>query len=173
MCSFSWQSNSTWFGWSQTAGYHVMVVFASFWYTLSPYLGLLFSNEALYANHIAKKAVFLGLPELGMLCMARQKDMLIIFWDDETQGDPVARPLLQVLNELLESNPDLGKFEVNEQPDMNSPMTWVTAAVRNDFKRSSFLDLNHFMPAYPKVQLGDDWQTAVDSVQDCHVCIYL
>ena len=133
-----------------------------------PLFGVPFSNKALYADHIAQKAVFLGLPELAMLCMARQKDMLILFWDDETGGDPIVRPLLQIFNELLESNPGTGKFEVNEQMDMNSSTLWITAAVRCDFKRGNFWNLNHFMPAYPKVQLGEEWQTAVQGLQDCH-----
>lgn len=108
--------------------------------------------------------MFLGLADLALLSLSREKNMLVVFYDNEKQGAPKCVPILQLMNEFLSD--DYHKFEVEESPDMSSPVTWVAAGCRGDFKRGPFLHMNHYVPAYPKVQLGEEWPDAVSQIQD-------
>ena len=90
--------------------------------------------------------------------------MQVIFYDNEQQGVPKFVPVLELMNQILKDDQD--KFTVDDSPDLSSPVTWITAGCRGDFKRGDFLQINHFVPAYPKVQLGEEWPEAVNQVQD-------
>ena len=118
-----------------------------------------------YAQHVRSDGVFVGLADLALLSLARGKDMQVVYHDNENVGLPVARPLFGILNSLLEGFDGAPKFKA-DIPDPNCPSTWIIACCRADFKRGHFQSLNHFVPVYPKVQLGDCWDKYSASLKD-------
>ena len=108
-----------------------------------------------------------------MYSIAQNKHILILFYDNESEGNPVYRPLLQVLNDILDAVPGAPKFTFPEEADPLSPGAWIVAACRCDFVRAPIPNLNHYLPVYPRLQLGDHWEKAVAQVQERTLCCVL
>eukprot|EP00438_Fugacium_kawagutii_P032310 Skav208268 [mRNA] locus=scaffold188:298459:299357:- [translate_table: standard] len=125
---------------------------------------LLFAQDR-YADHICGKGTYLGLADIALWSVSKGKSPWILFWDDENvDGEPATRPLIEVLNQLVEGT--VPELEMPEKVTIESPDAWVVAACRADYSRGPFMKLNHYVPAFPRSQLGDDWQKEVDSIQD-------
>ena len=109
--------------------------------------------------------VFIGLADFALLSFSRGKDMLVVYHDNETAGLPVARPLFEILNSLLQGFDGAPLFKA-DVPDATCPSTWIVACCRADFRRGDFHTLNHFVPVFPSVQLGDSWAEYATRLQD-------
>lgn len=121
--------------------------------------------EVAYAKHIAKPGEHLGLLDVGLLAAARHKDILLMYYDNEKIGPPVLRSLLDILRDVTDGVAD---FQGPCHPDPSQATTWVMAIMKGDFSRGAFSELNHFMPLYPRVQAGEDWDGLVEKLKTKH-----
>ena len=82
------------------------------------------------------------------MAKVRNRDVLLLIYDDESEDAPKLRPLNEMLQQL--SNPtDLhGPMPGSRDPDIEDARTWVLALTRADYARGPWLSLNHFVPLY-------------------------
>ena len=50
-------------------------------------------TKALYADHVINDGVYLGLVDIAILAASREKDVLLMVYDNETEGSPTVRSL--------------------------------------------------------------------------------
>ena len=111
-----------------------------------------------YVRHIGQNGVFLGLLDASLLCRSWTSNVMLVIYDNEFQGAPAARPLMEALHRQT------GGAVGNERMDLHdseSLDTFFLVACRADFVRASFLELNHYVPAWSRQQLGLLWDSLV------------
>ena len=106
--------------------------------------------KAQYAKCCEKQGFYLGILDLCLLSIGYGKELAVIYWDDETSGEPVVRRGVDIMEQFV---PDFVVWEGPHKPNLASEHVWVFAAVRADWKRGSFRQLNHFIPMFSKEQL--------------------
>ena len=117
-------------------------------------------TKALYADHVINDGVYLGLVDIAILAASREKDVLLMVYDNETEGSPTVRSLSSYFTGLD------GRVQLagEENPSIHSPSAWVFAACHNSFKRVEFTRLNHYMPLYPRSQLNEEWDPMISKL---------
>eukprot|EP00435_Cladocopium_sp_Y103_P020860 s3829_g5.t1 len=111
-----------------------------------------------YGKHISNDGTFLGLVDIAMLADKWNKNVVMLYYDNDFQGHHNLRLLRNIFNELL-------GFPQEPMPPLDSPDTWVIAVCRGDFSRDGFLSLNHYLPVWTRQQLGEVWEEAISPVQ--------
>eukprot|EP00435_Cladocopium_sp_Y103_P023179 s4175_g5.t1 len=106
--------------------------------------------KAQYAQSCEKKGFYLGILDLCLFSIAYGKELAVVYWDDENSGNPVIRSGVRIMEQFV---PDHVIWEGPHEPDLASPDVWIFAAVRADWQRGSFRQLNHFIPVFSKQQL--------------------
>ena len=109
-----------------------------------------------YADYITRNGMYLGLLDLGAFCEHWQTSPTVIAYDLDFAEIPAQKPLQKILNELSGVSSVLESYD---EPNKADPSTWYLVACRADFQRDVLQKLNHWMPAWPKEQLGDLWET--------------
>ena len=112
-----------------------------------------------YAKHMRKPGVYVGFADLALLASVREKNVLLLVYDDEVEGPPLMKSLTSVMHTWTD-----GKFSWpgDMNPEPTAPNTWILAYLNGNYERCSFLQLNHFMPLYPSIQFGETWAAVVD-----------
>ena len=106
--------------------------------------------KAQYAQSCEKKGFYLGILDLCLMAISYGKELAVIYWDDEFDGNPVVRSGVDIMEQFV---PDFVIWDGPHQPDLASYDVWIFAAVRADWKRGSFRQLNHFVPLFSMQQL--------------------
>ncbi|CAK8991551.1 Uncharacterized protein SCF082_LOCUS2894 [Durusdinium trenchii] len=84
------------------------------------------------------------------------------FDDDEN-------PRIQKVREICKSLMPAEYFVVDDsssEVDTASPDSWFIVPCRADYKRSTFAELNHFLPAWHRDQIPTDWQRCHMKLQE-------
>lgn len=75
-----------------------------------------------YAKHIRKDAVYMGLGDLAAYAFTRKKDVMLLYFDDESTGAPVTRSLFDAkkapLGDEAKAAEPFGQQEEEEEADM-------------------------------------------------------
>lgn len=124
-------------------------------------------SEDLYADYISKSGVYLGFPDVALYASVREKDVQVVIYDEDFSPGPSSfQSLVKMLNEWMGGLSTAQPFQVKADVDLASPITWILAAVRADYVRGTHQSCNHFLPLYPKSQLGSQWEKAVADGKD-------
>ena len=111
-----------------------------------------------YSRQIAMDKQWLGLLDLALLSKGRKKNIMVCYFDDSFQGLPSSRSLLEMLH-----HPTGGRL--GSPAEVHAPLdsidTWVFVACSADYSRKAVSQLNHWMPAWPKAQIGEHWDALV------------
>ena len=114
--------------------------------------------EEKYAKHIAADGRYLGLVDIAMLGRKFNKTPVLLYYDQDFQGQNPLRLLRNIFNGML-------GFDEEPMPPMDSPDTWVIGVCRSDFSREGFLSLNHYIPIWTRQQMGSVWEDVVPQTQ--------
>ena len=106
-------------------------------------------SKAAYAEKTRKMGFFLTLVDAVLLAKMHSRNIALVFYDKDCQGDPKMVPLLDCLNPLVPGL-ELQGFGQDERAD-----TWIIACVRGDFIKGDFRELNHFVPVFRKSHMGE------------------
>ena len=115
------------------------------------------SAKVAYAETVIKNGFYLGILDIALLARAREKDILLVYFDDDFEDAPGVSTLFEVLAKLV---PGSVMPPVEKAIDPASSSTWTVASVNASFRRGSFQQLNHFLPLFNKEAMGDNaWDT--------------
>ena len=93
--------------------------------------------------------------------------MQVFYWDDSSADVPGRRTLADIVNQLVKETPDeKDLFEFGDPADLKVPTTWGVVSCNAQLRRSSFAELNHFVPVFPQAQLGEQWSQEAKKAQD-------
>ena len=123
----------------------------------------LIDHKELYAEQVKKDGFYLGILDLAMWAMDREKELFIIYHDDEYKDIPAVRPVDDICQDFVPAALSWGQ---RKSGDMGSKNTWVVSACKADFTKGGFRQLNHFVPVFTRQQMGALWdEVTVKSMQ--------
>ena len=104
---------------------------------------------------MGKYGKYLGLLDLTLLCNLNKKEAVIAYWepDEPLRLQSLPCVLSRQFNEA--GDPDLTLADL--WPEIEYDGQWYLVCCRADFKRDQHYACNHWLPAFHKDQLGEDW----------------
>lgn len=107
-----------------------------------------------YSDFIAQDARYLGVLDLALIAEKYNKEIGLIYYDDDWADQLVCKRLSHHLWRVTARQ--VGS-EIALEPDRTSENSWFVMACRADFVMGTFTTLNHFVPLWTKEQLGSLW----------------
>jgi len=113
-----------------------------------------------YAETVTKPGFYLGVLDIALLARRREKDILILYYDDEFKDVPTVKNLSQILGAIF---PDAEVQGQKESPKPEHATAWCLASLMANYERGSFRQLNHFVPLFVKASMGEAmWETVAE-----------
>ena len=106
------------------------------------------NEQVAYANAVTKPGFYLGVLDIALLARRRDKDILVLYYDDEFADTPVVKNLSEILGAIF---PDAEVQGQNAKPQPGDTSTWCLASLMANYDRGSFRQLNHFH-CFPSLQ---------------------
>ena len=85
-----------------------------------------------YAASVLKNGFYLGILDLGLLARKRNKDLLLVYFDDEFKDTPGVCTVFEILEKMV---PGCAMPPVEKDIDPASSSTWAVACERHLPKR--------------------------------------
>lgn len=108
-----------------------------------------------YADLVLRDGFYLSILDMLLLGAARQKELLLLLHEDGEKAT------IQSMCQLLENIQDLEITDMARHPDPADQNCWLFVGTNASFHPSSIDQINHFLPAWHRKQLGEkNWSVA-------------
>ena len=106
-----------------------------------------------YAELAGKTGFYLGMLDLVLLGIERQKDVAFMFYNNSFSDTPEIKWARDILAEFVPTALIWDRAE----PSLASKETWLFVSCKANFKPGEERQLNHWMPAFHRDLCGSEW----------------